>query len=108
MRITQEYDMFRDLTSRMNDIFQAKRNDYGPSTEDTFKRYGAVSLLVRMRDKLNRLDNLLVTKTSSSVNDERVEDTLLDLANYALITILEMKKMSLEECENNAREKDYS
>jgi hypothetical protein len=96
MRITQEYDMFKDLTNKMNDIFQAKRNDYGPSTEDTFKRYGAVSLLVRMRDKLNRLDNLLVTKISSSVNDERVEDTLLDLANYALITVLEMKKAELE------------
>lgn len=103
MTVTQEYDVFRDLTSRMNDIFQAKRNDYGPSTEDTFKRYGAVSLLVRMRDKLNRLDNLLVSKLRSSVNDERVEDTLLDLANYALITILEIKKAEMEKCNESEK-----
>lgn len=97
MKIEQELDFFRSYTSRMNDIFAAKRNDYGPSTEDTFKRYGPISMLTRMRDKLNRLDSLLVDRRTVSVFDERAEDTLLDLANYAIITILELHKAGMEE-----------
>lgn len=101
MNIEKELDIFKAYTSKMNDIFTAKRHDYGPSTTDTFKRYGAVSMLVRMRDKLNRLDTLLVEKVNQKVNDEQIEDTLLDLANYSIITILELCKANSEVCVND-------
>jgi hypothetical protein len=104
MKIEQELEVFKTLTDRMNEIFAAKRCDYGPSTEETFKRYGAVSMLVRMRDKLNRLDNLLVNQVQRSVYDERVEDTLLDLANYSLIAILELLKAQSEVTRNDNAE----
>lgn len=96
MTIKQEIVMFRELTTQMNDTFAKKRHDYGQTTEETYKKFGPVSMLTRMHDKMGRLDTLLVSGDRNQVEDERVEDTLLDLANYALITILEMRKAESE------------
>ena len=100
MRIEDELQMFKNLTEKMNEIFTNKRHDYGPSTEETFRKFGAVSMLVRMHDKLNRLDNLLTAHVQNKVTDESIDDTLLDLANYALITVLERHKAETEKMEN--------
>lgn len=87
-----ELQIFRRLTDDMNTIFAKKRNDYGPSTTETFEKFGPVSMLVRMHDKIARLDRLLGKNVVNTVG-ESVKDTLLDLANYALITILEFEKV---------------
>lgn len=92
MTINEEITMFKELTTQMSDTFAKKRHDYGQTTEETYKKFGPVSMLTRMHDKMGRLDTLLVSGDKNYVEDERVEDTLLDLANYALITILEMRK----------------
>jgi hypothetical protein len=91
MTIKDEINLFKTLTKQMNDTFGAKRKDYGQTTTETYDKFGPVSMLTRMHDKLGRLDNLLGTDATNHVG-EKVEDTLLDLANYALITILEMRK----------------
>lgn len=80
---------FRKLTTEMNGLFARKRRDYGASTRETFAKFGPVSMLTRLNDKMARLENLLLRQECNSVTDESVEDTLLDLANYALITIIE-------------------
>ena len=107
MTYEQEIEVFKSILKQMGDVFEKKRHDYGNSTEDTIRRYGMVSMLVRMRDKLNRLDNLLVEKLRPSVQDESVDDTLLDLANYAVITLLELMKQRAEmlgECTKDSDE----
>ena len=43
-------------------------------------------ILVRMCDKMSRIGNL-IEKDSSSVTNESVEDTLIDLMNYANILL---------------------
>lgn len=95
MTIKEEIALFKSLTDKMNDVFKKKRNDYGPTTSETYDRFGPVSMLIRMYDKLGRLDNLLVKNKDNEVN-ESIDDTLLDLANYALITLLEVHKRRLE------------
>ena len=92
MTIEQEINMFRDMTVAMGEIFARKRHSYGQTTTETFEKFGPVSMVTRMHDKLGRLDNLLVFNGKNAVVDESVDDTLLDLANYALITILELRK----------------
>lgn len=91
MSIDEEIKVFNTLTKKMSDTFAAKRKDYGQTTTETYHKFGPVSMLIRMHDKLGRLDNMLGTGAKNNVN-ESVEDTLLDLANYAIITILELKK----------------
>lgn len=44
-----------------------------------------VGILVRMSDKITRIGNLL--NKEADVNNESIEDTLLDLANYAYILL---------------------
>ena len=97
MTIKQEIEMFKDLTTRMNEVFTKKRLDYGQSTTETYEKFGPVSMLTRMHDKMGRLDRLLGANMHVNNLDEKVEDTLLDLANYALITILEMSKVRMNQ-----------
>lgn len=92
MTLEQEINIFRTITDNMNEVFAKKRNDYGPSTTETFEKFGGVSMCVRMHDKLNRIDNILAKNVKAQVTDEAVQDTLLDLANYAIITIIELQK----------------
>lgn len=91
MTIKEEIRVFDGLTRQMSETFAAKRKDYGQTTTETYDRFGPVSMLTRMYDKMGRLENILC-KTKENNVGEKVEDTLLDLANYALITILEIRK----------------
>lgn len=92
MTTEQEKVIFKQITDRMNEVFAQKREDYGPSTTETWTKFGPVSMLTRIHDKMSRIDNLLVNKKEAQVKSEKVQDTLLDLANYCVITILEMVK----------------
>ena len=96
MTLEQEIEMFECITNQMTKTFACKRHDYGKTTEETFNRFGPVSMLTRMYDKLGRLENLLVNNIEPYVYGEKVEDTLLDLANYAIITIMELRKREEE------------
>lgn len=46
---------------------------------------------IRLEDKLNRFKKLGLNNLEAQVNDESIEDTLLDLANYAIMTVIEMR-----------------
>lgn len=89
MTIEEEINEFKRLTQLMADVYERKHRDYGQSTKDTYKKYGPISMLTRMTDKMNRLDNLIVNNHENLVSDESIDDTLMDLANYAIIFIIE-------------------
>jgi hypothetical protein len=79
IRILQ-YSKIRDEAF---DIFKKKNSDYG----DAFADYGSVGVIVRMGDKIRRMSN--ITSTSITlVEDERLRDTLMDLANYAVMGLM--------------------
>lgn len=85
-----EEKMFKEITDEMLKIYIAKNTDYGSSVSDTYRDFGLVSFLVRMQDKMNRLKSL--SKKEALVKDEKIEDTLLDLANYSILALIELKK----------------
>ncbi len=95
-----EVELFKEITDRMLEIYKAKNTDYGSSVSDTYRDFGLVSFLVRMQDKMNRLKTL--NKNEAKVLDEKIEDTLLDLANYSILALIELKK----EDETNGKEQD--
>lgn len=84
-------EKFREITNEMADLYERKNSDYGDSVHDTYVKYGPVSFLVRMEDKLNRA-RTLIQKGDQKVNDEKVRDTLIDLANYSILMVLEMER----------------
>ena len=82
---------FEKITKKMFDTYKKKNADYGNSFDDLFDEFGMTSALIRMKDKYNRLKSI-TEKKDIQVKDESVEDTLLDLANYCILTILKLRK----------------
>lgn len=81
---------FEGITQQMVSLYEKKNHDYGDSFGETFRKLGPISAITRITDKYNRLVSL-ATKGEQQVNDEKLEDTLIDLANYAVMTIMEIR-----------------
>ena len=100
---------FEQITNEMFDLYKRKNADYGNSVAKTFDEYGLVSFLVRIEDKLNRVSTL--TKKSSTeqqVKDEKIGDTLLDLANYSIMALIELDRVKSElTCEMSVDNNEY-
>ena len=88
--IYEHNDDFDVITEQMHDIYIKKNHDYGNSFDKSIDELGIVAAVTRMSDKMERLKSLV--KKESEVKDESVQDTLLDLANYAIMTVMYLKK----------------
>lgn len=86
---------YTKIVNEMYEIYKAKNADYGDSVHDTFLKYGLLSFLVRMEDKISRLRSLtLEGKKEQRVKNESILDTLQDLANYAILAIIELEEQA--------------
>lgn len=81
----------RNICEELNRIYKAKNKDYGDSFSKTYDEFGNVMSAIRLQDKLERFKRLSSGNTAN-VKDESIKDTLLDLANYAIMTIIELNK----------------
>lgn len=86
---------FIDITNSLTKIYQAKNQDYGNSFEMSLYKFGLVASIIRLSDKMNRIECL--SQTKAKVKDESIEDTLLDLANYAIMTVIWLRKNRVKE-----------
>lgn len=75
------FDAYRNL----NQTFVDKNHDYGGSFEESLNEYGIIAGTIRIGDKYNRLRTLTRVDTGGRVSESLV-DTLLDMANYAVMT----------------------
>ena len=78
-----------ELATSMADTYARKNADYGDSFHASIQKYGLIAALTRMSDKWNRLENLML-HGNGQVN-ESITDTLIDLAAYALMTVMEIE-----------------
>ena len=79
-----------EICKEINRLYEQKNHDYGDSFHQTFTEEGMAMARIRLGDKLARFKSL--TKSGvQEVNDESIRDTLIDLANYAIMTVLEME-----------------
>lgn len=85
------------ITEQRNGDYSGKDND----AFSNFRRYGEIQFLSRMYEKLNRIENILLSG-KTYCNDESVKDTLRDLSNYChlLSGFLEDKRQIAQKCEN--------
>lgn len=82
-------DAVTDEVTELVDLLIRKQLDYGPNA---ISRFGLDGIVVRMSDKLERLINLQQLKSDPEV-DESIEDTLRDLAGYAVLGLLVQKDL---------------
>ena len=77
------------ICNYLTQLYEKKNRDYDDSFGKSYKEYGMAMPCIRLEDKLNRLKALTVKNQSQEVLDESIDDTLFDLANYAIMTIIE-------------------
>ena len=81
---------FEDVTIDLRNLYDSKNMDYNDSFGQSFKKWGLPMSCIRLGDKLNRLESFAQGK-DIKVHDESVKDTLRDLANYAIMTLVELE-----------------
>lgn len=78
-------DNFKGILDDMLQLYLKKNKDYGNSFDETLDKFGLIAGIIRMNDKFNRICTL--SKENALVGDEKIEDTLIDLANYTVMTL---------------------
>lgn len=76
------------ICKSLNELYARKNADYGDSFGKSFTEYGLTMACIRLEDKLNRIKSL--SKQAAQVSDESIVDTLMDLANYSIMTLVEL------------------
>ena len=93
--------MHEELCKKINETYIKKNHDYGNSFGETFNKLGIISAITRISDKYNRLTSLcMLPEEERKVKDESITDTLLDMANYCIMTVIELEKDKQCNCEH--------
>jgi hypothetical protein len=81
--MSQRVEQLKEIQHKALELFIKKNADYG----DAFAKYGLIGVLMRIEDKIQRC--LSISNSNIVlVNDEKLEDTLLDLHNYAAMALM--------------------
>ena len=80
----------KSVTEELNALYERKNHDYGDSFHLTWEKFGAVMAAIRLEDKLQRFETLI--RAESKVHDESIRDTLMDLANYSIMSVMELDR----------------
>jgi len=78
---------YKDIQREAIELFEKKNADYG----DAFAEYGTIGVLVRIGDKIKRLQSIEKNKIAL-VSDERLRDTLIDLHNYSAMAMMLLER----------------
>ncbi len=87
--MNNQVEKHADICTELNNLYACKNQDYGNIYHQSFLEEGMAMPRIRLQDKLSRFKTL--TKSNERrVPDESIRDTLMDLANYAIMTIMEL------------------
>ena len=84
-----------EVCGELNVVYERKNADYGDSFAQSLDKHGLIAAIVRMDDKLNRVTSLN-SSGDIQVTDESLRDTVMDLANYAIMTVMWMDSIKEE------------
>ena len=85
-----KYAMMYELCEQIPDTYKRKNTAYGDAFGKTVQKYGQIAALTRMSDKWSRIEALMLG-AENNVQDEALEDTLIDMATYSLMTLIELR-----------------
>ena len=84
-----ENSKFGKVLSEMFDTYKKKNADYGNSFSETIQEFGYIPAVARINDKLKRVKNM-VKGNEMNIKNESLRDNLMDIANYCVLTIVEL------------------
>lgn len=82
---------FEEVCLELSHLYEEKNRRYGNSFADQFKKRGLIMSAIRLEDKFRRFDELVCNPTDDG-GDESIEDTLKDLANYSIMTLMALRE----------------
>lgn len=91
--ITGDVISFGEKVEKMTQIHAAKNKDYNGAFYKTMRKWGLVALCIRLSDKMDRLESVLKSG-KVEVQDESLEDTLIDIAAYAIMGLVELDRQN--------------
>ena len=80
-----DYYKYSNILKRMDDTHTRKNNDYGDAAYQGYKKFGDYYFMVQLHNKYQRLESLTIGNKTQQVKEESIDDTLLDMANYAVM-----------------------
>lgn len=86
-----EENQFKKYTDHLAETLFEKNQAYGDSFTKSVDKYGLSVFGVWLSDKYNRIEHL-ITHNELKENDESLEDTLLDLAEYSILGLKYLKE----------------
>lgn len=100
------------IIKKAKSLCDNKNTDYA-QTQEPFSNFEMVEalkicdtstgILVRISDKIARISNLLKRNGSRAIEEEKVEDTMLDLINYSVILLSHTMYSKQYDSENGER-----
>ena len=91
-----ESDTFDTVLDEMKELHAKKNKDYKGSFHDLFEEYGMPYALGHLEEKLNRVK--AITKNGgNAVKNDHIEDSVIDLACYAVMLYMEIKRIGHED-----------
>lgn len=88
-----DIERYAGIVEKMQKTFISKNHDYGNSFATTWREFwdkGPITGVAQISHKYHRLLNLALG-TKPQV-DESIDDTLMDMANYCILTLMELQK----------------
>lgn len=89
IKTNDKVQLHLEICTLLNEIYQKKNHDYGDSFAKLRNELPG-AILVRIYDKYSRLKTLM-QGAEQKVKDESIDDTLMDLANYCIMELVERK-----------------
>ena len=84
------------VCSELSTLYHKKNHDYGDAYHESFEEYGIIVAAVAIGNKYRRLKTLALNGNKAEVKTESIRDTLMDMANYAIMTVMEIEMTELE------------
>lgn len=89
--ITEDIVAFGAKVEEITQMHAAKNRDYNGAFYKTMRKWGLVALCIRLSDKMDRLESIY-KNGKIEVQDESLEDTLKDIAAYAVMGLVEIER----------------
>lgn len=83
-------ELFKSIVKDMLLTYEKKNYDYGDSFENMCNKFGMLAAAIPLNNKVERINNLIINKENKV--DESLVDSLKDLANYAIMTLIYINK----------------
>lgn len=97
----------KELLNYIEELYATKNDAYGDSFSRTYDDIGILSAATQIAHKYNRFINLARNADSNSSNEyESIRDTLIDMANYCLLTVMEIDREEKQKSGTHNQDKD--